>query len=100
MNKPDLNSYISQGPTHELEHLTDTELSEEYILTRLRTCQGICLADYERRFGADMLRRLCANAKQHINAGNLVLDREKGFLRLSSPKACMLSDAIMVDLML
>lgn len=100
VNKPDLNSYISQGPTHELEHLTDTELSEEYILTRLRTCQGICLADYERRFGADMLRRLCANAKQHINAGNLVLDLEKGFLRLSSPKACMLSDAIMVDLML
>ena len=42
------------------ETLTDSELAEEYLLTRLRTAAGIDLADFQRRFpslSADLLTR-------------------------------------------
>ena len=42
------------------ETLTDRELAEEYLLTRLRTARGIDLSDFQRRFpslSADLLTR-------------------------------------------
>lgn len=38
----------------ESEHLSDDDLHNEYIMTRLRTADGIVLSDYRQRFGAEL----------------------------------------------
>ncbi|MDE7097084.1 MAG: radical SAM family heme chaperone HemW, partial [Muribaculaceae bacterium] len=79
----------------DMEVLTDEELREEYILTRMRTREGIDVDDFERRFGVKESRRLLARAKFRIEEGSLLL--EDGHLALSE-NAIMISDSIIVDL--
>lgn len=60
-NPADIRRYLSHDFTNRFyteETLTDSELAEEYLLTRLRTARGIDLADFQRRFpslSADLL---------------------------------------------
>ena len=62
-NPADIRRYLSHDFTNRFyteETLTDSELAEEYLLTRLRTARGIDLADFQRRFpslSADLLTR-------------------------------------------
>ncbi|MDE5839721.1 MAG: radical SAM family heme chaperone HemW, partial [Muribaculaceae bacterium] len=79
----------------EKEVLTEEELREEYILTRMRTREGIDMVDFERRFGRVESRRLLARGRNRIEEGSLLL--EKGHLALSE-NAIMISDSIIVDL--
>lgn len=96
VNPADLDAYINNvSEFREWEHLSPVEMSEEYILTRLRTDRGIDLSDYGNRFGADAPARLLKNAEGYISRGLLIGDTT---LRLASPQACLLSDAIMADL--
>ncbi len=65
-NHPSLETYLHRfakgieesSQYYEIETLTDEELSEEFVLTRLRTDKGIEFADFSNRFGADALQRL------------------------------------------
>ncbi len=81
----------------EPELLSDEELREEYVMTRLRTCEGIDCREYESRFGSEALGRLRQAAAPHIAAGRLMC--ENG-IRISIPERhLMLLDALTVDLL-
>lgn len=105
-NYPDLSGYIEAMCQHssktilesiaEYEHLSPIELEEEFILTRLRTTEGIEIKMYAALFGVgaceDFLRRCTRSA----NAGNLII--KDGRVRLS-PEGLLISDEIMAGLM-
>lgn len=91
-NLPDLLAYLREATApHTTEHLTDAELYNELILTRLRTAQGLDMAEVPPQF-CDYLERMAA---PHLAAGRLT--REANQLRLSST-AIFVSDDIMSDL--
>ncbi|MDE7160341.1 MAG: radical SAM family heme chaperone HemW [Muribaculaceae bacterium] len=77
------------------ERLTDEELREEMILTRLRTADGIDIDEYASRFGHEALGRLLANAKRDTACGRL--ERIGNALRLT-PSGILTSDSVMVNL--
>lgn len=70
-NAGDLLRYIQEGPDSDSEHLTNTDLYNEYIMTRLRTIEGIDLRQLEERFGTGRLQYLLQQAKPHLFRGNL-----------------------------
>lgn len=78
----------------EEEHLSDEELREEYIMTRLRRCEGIRIEEYGARFGAEARARLERDARR--NAGLLCV--EDGCVRLSR-EAVMRSDSAILALL-
>ena len=105
-NYPDLSGYIKAMCQYssktilesiaEYEYLSPIELEEEFILTRLRTTEGIEIKMYDALFGAgaceDFLRRCARSA----DAGNLII--KDGRVRLS-PEGLLISDEIMAGLM-
>lgn len=102
-NPGDINGYIkcfnsAEGKTgifYKEETLNEEELSEEYILTRMRMKEGIRLEEYRNRFGEEKSRRLYRNALK-IKAGGLIsLDKESISL---SKKGIMLSDSVITEL--
>lgn len=98
VNPADLDSYINNvSEGREWEDLSPTELAEEYVLTRLRTAEGMDLRDYRLRFGPAACEQLLANAVTWLERDLLRLD-DVDRLRLASPQACLVSDAIMVNL--
>lgn len=93
-NPADVKAYIGHfcggehTPFYTQEVLTDEELREEYIMTRLRRRRGIGLDDYARRFGPEAMSRLYVRAKAqpgllHIEDGRIVLSHE-GIMRSDS----------------
>lgn len=94
-NPADIRRYLSHDFTNRFyteETLTDSELAEEYLLTRLRTARGIDLADFQRRFpslSADLLTRpLPTPGLVAIEEGRLHLTRA----------GIMTSDAVILQL--
>ena len=101
-NIADIKGYMSywKGEDHAVavsteECLSDTELREEYVMTRLRTREGIDMNDFRKRFGLKEYNRLLENSHMYQTEGNLVLS--DGFLSLSE-EAIFISDAIILDL--
>ena len=96
-NAPNLKAYIShplEGRT--IEHLTDNEKYDEYIMTRLRTSIGIHPDELEKMFGVSRRDYCLALAQPYINShqlhtttdGHIVLDED----------ALFISDSIISDL--
>lgn len=77
------------------ETLSDDELREEMIMTRLRTRRGISLGDFHRRFGARALSDLITASRRWTDAG--MLERNDDSLSLSSD-GVMISDEIIASL--
>lgn len=99
-NAPDVRAYISRwldggGDAVTVETLTDDELREEMIMTRLRTRGGIPLEEFRRRFGAVAFRSLLSASRRWV-AGGLMEERD-GTLALSR-RGVMVSDEIIVSL--
>ena len=99
-NAPDVRAYISRwldggGDAVAVETLTDDELREEMIMTRLRTRGGIPLEEFRRRFGAVAFRSLLSASRRWV-AGGLMGERD-GTLALSR-RGVMVSDEIIVSL--
>ena len=99
-NDADPERYIDameQGicPFH-TEQLDNTTRYNEYVMTRLRTCQGACMAEVIRLFGNALHRYLQQNATPHLQAGRL--QEENGYLRLTR-QGIFVSDDIISDLM-
>lgn len=105
-NEPDLKRYMEywSGPrildaenafvtSH--EHLDDSELAEEMIMTRLRTRDGLSIAEYARRFGIAEAGRLINSAKKEINEGRL---KNIGNNLILTPAGIMLSDQVITAL--
>lgn len=104
VNCADVERYLGarlKGEAQELarssEFLSDEELRDEFILTRMRTCEGIDLGEYASRFGDSACVRMIKNAVPHLNAGRLC--REGNVVRLTR-KGILTSDNIIVDLMM
>lgn len=86
---------ISANPYYEEEVLTDDELREEYLLTRLRTREGFPISEFLARFGRQPLQNLLTAAQPHADAGHLRLDSDRIAL---TKDGIMVSDTIISDL--
>lgn len=101
-NRPDAKSYMecmeNERRDHSMtytEELTDDELREEMIMTRLRTREGLDLKEYGERFGLSSLVPLTQRAKPIVARGLLRTDGQ----RLALTKdGVMVSDDIISDL--
>ncbi|MDE7305618.1 MAG: radical SAM family heme chaperone HemW [Alistipes sp.] len=78
------------GETPEREVLTDRDRFNEYAMTRLRTAEGIDLAEAGRLFGAQRLERLEREARRIERMGILVV---AGGRIAVPPERFLLSDA-------
>lgn len=86
--------YIA-GAEPEAEILTDRDRFNEYVMTRLRTAEGIDLAEAESVFGAARTARMMQDAAPWLEARTLVAARG----RITIPPARMLiSDAVIETL--
>jgi len=105
-NSIDLKGYLRQwapdandghGRKYEVgeENLSDEELREEYIMTRLRTREGIPIEDFSRRFGKRKFAELLEKSRKLIDRNQLELRDENLALTES---AIMMSDAIILEL--
>lgn len=79
----------------EKESLTEEELLEEYILTRMRMKEGIPLRDFHARFGVDRYCILVAKAARL--AEDDLLEIYDTHIRLAE-KAILLSDSVILQL--
>lgn len=101
-NPPDLRgylaNYLSDAPQAFAvrETLTDTELLEELIFTRLRTREGIDCAEVECRFGVAAREALMQKCAPHFDRGTLHLCAEHIAL---TRKGIAIANAIELDLM-
>lgn len=97
-NIPDLNAYLrtyesgTSFPPREIEHLSESELYDELLFTRLRTSKGMSLSEVP----TDRKEYLLKQAAPHIQAGRLLMEGDA--LRLSA-EALFVSDDIISDLM-
>lgn len=95
-NVADINAYIDSPITSfSSETLSDEELREEYILTRLRTREGIDTDDFAFRFGPEAANILLHAAAASLSAGSLILDGTRLHL---SESGILLSDSIILSL--
>lgn len=77
------------------ERITPEMALEEYLLTRLRTAEGIDLEEIKRNFSATDRKRIEESARPYIDTEKLIADGSH--LRLSL-EGIDLSDAIILDL--
>ena len=98
-NVSSLDKYIkgvSSGSSYyETELLGDTDVYNEYIMTRLRTRNGIDLEEFDCQYGENEANTLFKEMmKRHLTHGNLAV--ESGHLHLTR-KGLFISDSVMSD---
>ena len=95
-NLPDFRRYLrNPAAAFEEEVLSDDELREEMIMTRLRTREGLSLDEYGSRFGEASLRALLHHAGKHLSSGRL---RMVAYRLALTPSGVMLADDIISSL--
>lgn len=98
-NIADIGGYIAgieKGERDYMEEsLSDDELSEEMIMTRMRNAEGLNLMEFECRFGVPIREKLLRSAERNLRLGNLEI--ADGFLRLTD-QGVMISDDILSDM--
>lgn len=94
-NAADVKSYLVGEVNADKELLTDEELREEYVMTRLRMSRGIELDEFKVKFGQREFSILLRKAVRYIESGKLRMD--DGCIMLSE-EGVMISDEIMADL--
>lgn len=90
-----LNTLEASLPFYIEEHLSQDELQEEMIMTRLRTIEGLNLIEFESRFGKSRTCRLIQSAQKFINRGEMI---ESNRYLSFSPAGFLLSDSILPSL--
>lgn len=89
-----LDGYLSDAGTdaiYETEQLSQRDCYNEYLMTSLRTCEGVELATIGRRFGQERLSRLLRLSERFEQVGELRRTGE----RLAIPaEAFLISDAV------
>ena len=83
------------GEEPEREQLTDEELYEEYLMTRLRTAEGFSAEEFQMRFGEERLHTLRLNAEPMIREG--LLEHLDGHFRILADRL-LLSDRVIGSL--
>ena len=79
----------------EIETLTETQQLNEYIMTSLRTIEGISMKRVKESWGDEKLNQLINTSQKHIARGHLVLLND--VLRLGADGK-FLADGIAADL--
>lgn len=98
-NDADIEGYLSSGGIdvpHHTEHLDDAMLLDEYLLTRLRVCDGFAIDDFRSRFGDTATGKLIASVQQEMQHGGMLMTAE-GTVRLTR-QGVMTSDSIILDI--
>ena len=93
----DLTAYLQNPLNLVTETLSPDEHYNEYVMTRLRTCEGLNLPTLLQRFGPALHDHFLACARPHLEAQRLVQDDDKN-IRLSR-SGIFVSDDIMSDCM-
>ena len=97
-NCANLERYLQETPLnrqYETETLSDIDLYNEYLMTRLRTARGADLRELEKSFGAHKLRYFEERAAKFLDTGLMVRTGECYRLREA---AFFVSDGIISDL--
>ena len=81
----------------ELEMLTPTQQVNEYIMTSLRTLEGISIAEIFKRVGKEKTDHLVNSTNRWILLGHIEKDNSEQFIRLTT-KGKLLADGIAADL--
>ena len=89
------NAFRKETAFSDVEILTEEELKEEYILTRMRMREGIPLEDFRVRFGDNALSDLIKGVKYLKQSGKIKLNDSNLVL---SEEAIFLSDSIILEL--
>lgn len=84
------------GKLIETEHLSNDELREEMVMTRLRMAEGLNLSEYRGRFGDSAYRLLLRQAERYIRSGALYHPVSET-LALTE-EGVMISDEVMASL--
>lgn len=85
-------SYAAGGPLRfEQEELSDRDRRNEYLMTRLRTADGLSLEAFEAAFGAQAAARLAREARRTAEAGTLRIEEGRLYI---PPERFLLSDAV------
>jgi oxygen-independent coproporphyrinogen-3 oxidase len=79
----------------EVELLTSVQRLNEFIMTSLRTADGISLDIISSQFGQIVVERIITNAKQYLKNGNMAMDGTS--IRLTRD-GMLLADGIAADL--
>ncbi|MBD5305864.1 MAG: radical SAM family heme chaperone HemW [Bacteroides sp.] len=99
-NIADFKTYLAEieknNTAYIVEKLSDEELREEMIMTRLRTAEGLSLSHFRSRFGTNEENSLMSKAYTWIKTGHLALSANAE-LSLTD-KGVMVSDEIISDL--
>lgn len=91
-NADDLETYVNEPtPQQLIEVLTDDELYDELVFTRLRCASGLSLSEVPKNRQSYLLRM----AEPHLKAGRMALS--EGTLRLT-PDSLFVSDDVISDL--
>lgn len=91
------------------EKLTDSELLEEYLLTRLRTASGISCGEIARRFGSGVSRVIAQRSERYVASGEMrhckegtmgfgSTDDGEGERFALTPDGVMVSDSVILEL--
>lgn len=95
-NAPDVEAYLAGNCGQISEWLTEAELAEEYLLTRLRTAEGISLSELSEYVDSATLQRIAGRLSGEVKRGLLrALPADRFAL---SAEGMMLSDTVLVDL--
>lgn len=87
--------YDKENAPHQIEILSKEELREEYIMTGLRTREGIDLQIFAQNFGESNRKELLRSARKWLVRGNLIEHCNR--LQLTT-SGVMISDEIISDL--
>lgn len=100
--KPSLQDYIitlshissdkHKADIYEEEHLTDEQLRDEFLLTRLRRKEGFSLRDYESRFGTKELQRITSVITEETEQGYTITDGDN--VALTFPTGILWADRV------
>lgn len=93
-NVASVGDYIDGRPA-ESETLTACDRFNEYVMTRLRTAEGIDLDEVAARFGSQQAARVVRHAEGWIRAGAL---RREGSRLAVPPRRMLVSDAVIEEL--
>lgn len=99
-NLPDLKGYIAAlqlgtSPPESIEVLSPEDIVNEYIMTRLRLSEGICLQDYYARFNHKLTDRVNTHIANYSAQGYLMIENDH--LRLSR-NGKLMADRIASDI--
>jgi len=82
-----------------IEHLTPEEQYEDYVMTRLRTSQGVSLPQLSTQFGPERQQQFLHTAHPHLERGHLAYDATRTYIYITR-SGLYVSDSVMSDFML